>query len=121
MSEYLRYDANGTITGGGDTSPEMLHLERHPAGTQVMWIASPRSYWNTHYVVGSALVPLQVMAPTKAGTTLSGLPMPCTVKTNNQTFTVTDGVAELDYSFVGTYTVEVTALHYLPYTTTVTK
>lgn len=109
--------ATGEVTGYYISSA----VETLAAGYSALFVANPQQYRNSHYVASGTLMPKTLMTPTVIGTTFSNLPVPCTLRTNGNAFEVTDGVAELDYAYPGTYAVEIEAVPYFKYTTTVTK
>jgi hypothetical protein len=78
---------------------------------------------NTHYVSGNTILSRQtitatinsltIIADSETGT-ISGLPIPCTITIDSDTYTVTDGVFEFTVDTPGTYIIKAECFPYQP-------
>jgi len=64
------------------------------------------------YIVNETATPRPTFSESVLGTTISNLPIPTTVRTNGNSYTVTDGSAELSFSLPGTYKVYLSSFPY---------
>jgi len=64
------------------------------------------------YIVNETVTPRPTFSESVSGTTISNLPIPTTVRTNNSSYTITDGSAELSFSLPGNYKVYLSSFPY---------
>jgi len=64
------------------------------------------------YIVNQTVTPRPTFSERISGTTIDNLPIPTTVITNSNSYTVTDGSAELSFSLPGTYKVYLSSFPY---------
>ena len=65
-----------------------------------------------YYVVNKNITPRPTFSERILGTTVDNLPIPTTVTTNGNSYTITDGSAELSFSLPGTYKVYLSSFPY---------
>ena len=111
MIKFFIYDSqNGKIMRSffsTDVEAITLNLED---GEQAIEIDTR---FNNPYVSDGALAERPENPATLNGTVIENIPVGATVYFDGQSFTVDDGTAELDFSFPGTYSVEVACFPYL--------
>lgn len=110
--DYLKYDSNGRIIAYG-VMPE--YAIPHQMEPTIIGKGLPE----THYVLNEEVLPRPVQESFLEGMTLKNLPIPCTIKVDEEEFICTESTATLAFG-VGKYTVEVQAFPYLPYKTEIT-
>jgi len=118
--EYLLYDSDGVIVAYRVKRGDPPDMNLYPAGLSYMETVNPAQYLGSHYIDNGIIQVKNTISPQISGTTVSNLPIPCTVTTDGATFEVTDGTAELSYPYPGDYAVKIEAMHYNPTTIMVT-
>lgn len=73
-----------------------------------------------YYILDGVPTPRPTQDTILVGTTLSGLPIPCTLHAGGEVFEITDGAAELSVLVPGTYPLMVQAFPYKDWTGEVT-
>lgn len=68
--------------------------------------------YNTHYVLNGQIAERPTIQATVTGSVISGLPVPCEITIEGQTYECTDGTAEIETNVPGTYKVQVKAWPY---------
>ena len=102
---YCRADEAGQIIEYGSLSPYTFLHRIDPAYVYDPVGVSPA----THYVADGVVRERPAMVLQRQGQTLSGLPDPCSVTINEQTYTVTGGQVELDFPQPGQYHIQLSA------------
>lgn len=67
---------------------------------------------STYYILNGEIVSRPTFSERILGTTVDNLPIPTTVITNGNSYTITDGSAELSFSLPGTYKVYLSSFPY---------
>ena len=109
---FAVYNADGVILRYGSCPPD--HARLQPDRDQFVFEGEASDA--LHYIdiaTGERRDKFQFSAAL-SGLALSGLPIPCTLRFEDQVVAVADGVANLSFTLPGTHTVRVEALHYIP-------
>jgi len=107
MKDYFEVDGDGRIVCTYRLTDEAFHANQHK-GLHLGQVDSSK-----HYYPRGIVRDRPAQASTLKGTTLSDLPVPCTVLINGTPYKVDDGTAELSFSQVGNYHIVVRAWPYL--------
>lgn len=117
MTPYVLHDKSGRIMQTGHM-PEFM-LEAQDAGG--LSLVCGEGDTETHYVKGGALLDRPKQYTELAGSTLVGLPVPCSIRINSAAYGCNEPVATLDFPYPGSYTITITAFPYLDATFTFRK
>lgn len=104
------YDVIGRILQITTCPQEMLSIQKIPEGGGYV----EGAFENTIYHVIAGVPTLRpAITPSIISTTISNLPVPCSVRVNGETIEVPDGTLELAFEVPGTYPFKVVAWPYL--------
>ena len=109
MINYLIHDPQGRIIQTGTIPEDMLHLQHAEGGT----VMAGKANLDSDYVTDGAVRARLAQATTLIGTTLANLPLPCTIYIDGKAHACDDDTAELEFTYLATYTVRVEAFPYL--------
>lgn len=115
MSDYdpLNGRIYGTFFGQDE---DIIRLQLFP-GRELI---DGRHSGSTHYVLNGVPAERPSQATTLTGQTLSGLPYPCTLWIDGDSYTVDEATVELDLPLAGTYALRVEAFPYLDWKGSIT-
>ena len=109
---YCRADETGQIIEYGSLSPYTFLHRIDPAYVYDPVGVAPATHYvapATHYVADGVVRERPAMVLQRQGQTLSGLPDPCSITINDQSYTVTGGQVELDFPQPGQYHIQLSA------------
>lgn len=112
---FVRFDEDGQITAWGHQDQNVTAYQQSLGQSIMEGEGGPG-----HYVADGEIIAREENPATVSGTTISGLPIPSTLKIGTETYVVDDGEADLDLTYPGTYRVEITTLRHLPKTVEIT-
>lgn len=107
---FIVYDSKGEIIRTGSCPSAMLALQTGVYEFVMEGQADDRTQWVDNHVVTQR----PAMTPQVNGSTISGLPQPCTATIDGQSQEVLDGEIEVVADLPGTYLVRIEAFPYIP-------
>jgi hypothetical protein len=115
-TDFLIYDDSGRILMTGSVPGSVLELQASPGRNLLEGAANAA----TDYVAAGEVLPRPLNPTTLAGTTLTNVPIPATVKINGTAYPTNEATVVLDLTYPSTYEIVVSAFPYLDKTFTVT-
>ena len=109
MSNYIIYNSKGEILKNISCPPSLISIQ---IMDQEHYLEHELVNDDEFYVVNGEVVPRPTFSESISGTTISNLPIPTTITTNGNSYTITDGSAELSFSLPGTYKVYLSSFPY---------
>jgi hypothetical protein len=104
MTHFAIADASGRIVVTGHAPAFHIDIQTPPDGGSVV---RGKASLEDHHVVDGAIALRPVNPARLDGTTLTGLPVPSTVRINGKPYVVDDGVLEMRFPQPGRYAIEV--------------
>lgn len=110
MNLIIYAQATGQILRSVSCPEDMIALQYDPA-TEA-YLEHDQVDDAVLYIVDGEIVDRPVFEEIVVGTTIANLPNPTTIIANNQSYEVTDGVAELSFTYPGAYYVMLISFPY---------
>lgn len=109
MSNYIIYEESGRIRRNVVCPPELISVQ---ISNEEYYLEYDLVDDTKFYIVNQTVTPRPTFSESISGTVISNLPIPTTVMTNGNSYTITDGSAELSFSLPGTYKVYLLSFPY---------
>ena len=105
MTRFVKHDDDGRILFAGDVPESQLEYQGDDI---VLGEADPK----TQYVSNKRIVARPTNPALLVGRVLRNLPKPCQITINGKVYPCNDGIAELAFTYPGTYAITVEAWPY---------